>query len=68
MGLGFKCSVSATVLDTTFIDRADEFINELKDLDLTHIAIKRATFAGRASDNYPLTNEQWNEFSYRIKN
>jgi len=65
--IGFKCSVSATVLDTSFINRADEFINELKDLDLTHIAIKRATFAGRASEGYPLENEEWNEFAYRIK-
>jgi len=66
--IGFKCSVSATVLDTSFIDKADDFINELKDLNLSHIAIKRATFAGRAAEGYPLTNDKWNEFVYRIKN
>ena len=45
---GIRCSVSTTVVDVDFMARADTFIASLDTLGLAHIAIKRATYAGRA--------------------
>lgn len=65
--MGFKCSVSATVQNSDFINNFPVFFESLCELDLTHIAIKRATYAGRAASGYELTSTQWNDFVYSVR-
>ena len=64
---GVRCSVSTTVMEKSFFNGADELITELDDLGLTHIAIKRATYAGRSSAGSPLTSEEWNAGVYSLR-
>lgn len=64
---GVRCSVSTTVIDPAFFLTASDMLGELDDLGLTHIAIKRATFAGRASSGTPLTSEAWNRGVYALR-
>lgn len=64
---GISCSVSATVIDLDFFTRIEEFIRPLDELGLTHIAIKRATFAGRASSGMEICSETWNQQIYALR-
>lgn len=64
---GIRCSVSVTVMEQNFFNGADELIAELESLGLTHIAIKRATYAGRSSAGTPLTSAEWNAGVYSLR-
>jgi MoaA/NifB/PqqE/SkfB family radical SAM enzyme len=65
---GIPCSVSTTVVDIDFMARADTFIAaSLDTLGLAHIAIKRATYAGRAASGIDVDGEEWNEHVYRLR-
>ena len=64
---GIRCSVSTTVVDIDFMARADTFIASLDSLGLAHIAIKRATYAGRAASGIDVDGEEWNEHVYRLR-
>lgn len=55
-----RCSVSTTVTDNYFFSSVKEFLQSVDTLGLTHVAIKRATYAGRASDNITLQTADWN--------
>ncbi|CAE6959430.1 radical SAM/SPASM domain-containing protein [Paraburkholderia domus] len=61
------CSVSTTVVDSGFLDNAGEFIESLDDLGLAHIAIKRATYAGRAASGVSVDTSEWNRHVYRLR-
>lgn len=62
-----KCSVSTTVLNDIFFKEVERFIHEIDELGLTHISIKRATYAGRASSGVDLSTEIWNENVYKLR-
>jgi len=64
---GIRCSVSTTVVDVDFMARADAFIAALDVLGLAHIAIKRATYAGRAASGVNVDGKKWNEHVYRLR-
>ncbi|WP_100632659.1 radical SAM/SPASM domain-containing protein [Pseudomonas qingdaonensis] len=64
---GISCSVSATVIDLDFFARIEQFIQPLDDLELTHIAIKRATYAGRASSGMEVCSQAWNQHVYALR-
>lgn len=64
---GIRCSVSTTVVDVDFMARADAFISSLDMLGLAHIAIKRATYAGRAASGIDIDGKKWNEHVYRLR-
>lgn len=64
---GIRCSVSTTVVDIDFMARADAFIASLDKLGLAHIAIKRATYAGRAANGIDVDGKEWNEHVYRLR-
>lgn len=64
---GITCSVSTTVVDIDFMARADTFIASLDTLGLAHIAIKRATYAGRAASGIDVNSDQWNKHVYRLR-
>lgn len=64
---GIRCSVSTTVVDVDFMARADAFIASLDMLGLAHIAIKRATYAGRAASGVNVDGKKWNEHVYRLR-
>lgn len=64
---GILCSVSTTVVDIDFMARADTFIASLDPLGLAHIAIKRATYAGRAASGIDVDGKKWNEHVYRLR-
>ena len=64
---GIRCSVSTTVVDVDFMARADTFIASLDTLGLAHIAIKRATYAGRAVSGIDVDGKKWNEHVYRLR-
>lgn len=64
---GIRCSVSTTVVDIDFMARAETFIASLDTLGLAHIAIKRATYAGRAANGIDVDGEKWNEHVYRLR-
>ena len=61
------CCVSTTVIDSAFLERAESFIASLDDLGLSHIAIKRATYAGRASGGDCVRNGVWNRYVYKLR-
>ena len=62
-----KCSVSSTVVNLNFFDYIDKFISSLDNFDLAHIAIKRATYAGRASSGLQMSTEEWNKKVYSLR-
>jgi radical SAM protein with 4Fe4S-binding SPASM domain len=64
---GIRCSVSTTVVNIDFMARADDFIASLDTLGLAHIAIKRATYAGRATSGIDVDGKRWNEYVYRLR-
>ncbi|EGQ7674843.1 Fe-S oxidoreductase [Vibrio cholerae] len=64
---GVRCSVSTTVVDVDFMTRADTFIASLDTIGLAHIAIKRATYAGRAVSGIDVNGKKWNEHVYRLR-
>lgn len=64
---GIRCSVSTTIIDLDFMGRADAFVASLDTLGLAHIAIKRATYAGRASSGVEVDGLKWNEHVYRLR-
>ncbi|MNM59668.1 Antilisterial bacteriocin subtilosin biosynthesis protein AlbA [compost metagenome] len=64
---GISCSVSATVIDLDFFERIEDFIQPLDNLGLTHIAIKRATYAGRASSGMEVCSQAWNQHVYALR-
>lgn len=64
---GIRCCVSTTVVDIDFMARAGTFIASLDALGLAHIAIKRATYAGRAANGIDVDGEKWNEYVYRLR-
>lgn len=64
---GIRCSVSTTVVNIDFMARADAFIASLDTLGLAHIAIKRATYAGRAASGIAIDGNKWNEHVYRLR-
>ncbi len=64
---GIRCSVSTTIIDVDFLVHADAFIASLDTLGLAHIAIKRATYAGRAAAGIEVNGQKWNEHVYRLR-
>lgn len=64
---GITCCVSTTVIDSAFLERAEAFVAALDDLGLAHIAIKRATYAGRASGGDRVDTAGWNHHVYRLR-
>ncbi|OUL86585.1 radical SAM/SPASM domain-containing protein [Paraburkholderia hospita] len=64
---GITCSVSTTVVDVGFMERAAAFIAQLDTLGLAHIAIKRATYAGRAASGVDIDTVRWNQHVYRLR-
>lgn len=64
---GIRCTVSTTVVDMRFMARADAFITSLDSLGLSHIAIKRATYAGRAANGIDMNGIEWNDYVYRLR-
>lgn len=64
---GIRCSVSTTIVDVDFMARADAFIASLDTVGLAHIAIKRATYAGRAAKGIDVDGRKWNEHVYRLR-
>lgn len=64
---GIRSSVSTTIVDSDFMARADAFIASLDTLGLSHIAIKRATYAGRAAAGIEVDGQKWNEHVYRLR-
>lgn len=64
---GIRTSVSATAIDLEFVREAEAFLQGLDSLGLNHIAIKRVTYAGRASDGSSLDTESWNKAAYRLR-
>lgn len=62
-----QCTVSATVMSKDFFADVAEFIADLDGLGLRHIAIKRVTYAGRASDGTDLDTRTWNREVYRVR-
>ncbi|MFP3559160.1 radical SAM protein [Paraburkholderia sp. SIMBA_049] len=64
---GITCCVSTTVVDSDFLERADQFIQSLDEFGLAHIAIKRATYAGRAAAGVALGTGEWNRHVYRLR-
>lgn len=64
---GVTCCVSTTVVDCGFLERADNFISSLDNLGLAHIALKRATYAGRASTGVKINTPEWNQQVYRLR-
>ena len=64
---GIHCSASTTVVDIDFMARADTFVASLDELGLSHIAIKRATYAGRAASGIDVDGKKWNEHVYRMR-
>ncbi|MFJ4373967.1 radical SAM protein [Pseudomonas japonica] len=64
---GISCSVSATVINLDFFARIEQFIQPLDDLGLSHIAIKRATYAGRASSGMEICSQTWNQQVYALR-
>lgn len=64
---GIHCSVSTTIVDVSFMSRAEAFIASLDELGLAHIAIKRATYAGRAAGGVDVDGARWNEHVYRLR-
>jgi len=65
--LGITCSVSATVINMNFFKSIKLFLNDLEPLGLAHIAIKRATYAGRASHGMEIDTLSWNRMVYKIR-
>lgn len=65
--LGIACSVSSTVIDLRFFDHIEPFLAPLDNLGLAHIAIKRATYAGRASSGMEVSTEGWNSKVYALR-
>lgn len=65
--LGINCSVSCTVLDVGFFNYSTSFLKSVDELGLAHIAIKRATYAGRASSGVTLSTSEWNEQVYALR-
>ncbi|MFP3457810.1 hypothetical protein R0J89_16340, partial [Psychrobacter sp. SIMBA_152] len=59
--------MSTTVVDSDFLERADQFIQSLDEFGLAHIAIKRATYAGRAAAGVALGTGEWNRHVYRLR-
>ena len=49
------------------MERAEDFIARLDGLGLTHISIKRATYAGRAARGIDLDGRCWNDHVYRLR-
>jgi radical SAM protein with 4Fe4S-binding SPASM domain len=64
---GIRTSVSATAIDLAFVQEAEAFVQGLDSLGLNHIAIKRVTYAGRASHGSSLDTESWNKEVYRLR-
>jgi len=64
---GIRCSVSTTIVDMDFMARADAFIASLDTVGVAHIAIKRATYAGRAASGIDVDGRKWNEHVYRLR-
>lgn len=64
---GIRCTVSTTVVDVAFMERAGAFITSLDTLGLAHIAIKRATYAGRAANGIDVDSRAWNQHVYRLR-
>lgn len=64
---GINCSVSCTVMDNDFFKYSKLFIETLDDLGLAHIAIKRATYAGRASAGVGINTSDWNSQVYLLR-
>lgn len=65
--LGIPCSVSSTIIDLAFFDHIESFITSLDELGLAHIAIKRATYAGRAASGMEIVTEEWNKRVYALR-
>ncbi len=64
---GIRCCVSSTVISMNFFDKINEFLNNIDYLDLEYIAIKRATYAGRASSGMEIDSKSWNDKVYEIR-
>ncbi len=65
--LGIVCSVSSTVIDLSFFDHVEPFLAPLDKFWLAHIAIKRATYAGRAASGMEINTEEWNSRVYALR-
>lgn len=64
---GIVCSVSSTIIDLNFFDQVEAFLKPLDCLGLVHIAIKRATYAGRASSGMEVCTQDWNSKVYALR-
>lgn len=65
--IGIPCSVSSTIIDLNFFDHIESFITFLDELGLAHIAIKRATYAGRAASGMEMVTGEWNNRVYALR-
>lgn len=65
--LGIRCSVSTVAATNDFLEHAFEFLRDLDDLGLNHIAVKRVTHAGRASSAVAIDSETWNLFVDKVR-
>jgi AdoMet-dependent heme synthase len=64
---GIACCVSTTVVNNAFLDGAEHFIQSLDGLGLAHVALKRATHAGRATTGIEVDTSTWNRHVYRLR-